>query len=167
MNIDLGMSLFYPPDPQANLCPRRWRLLFRQVFWLSDLSTSRAFPSRGLCKVSPFAQFLRQAQILILKILNVCLRLKFSPSLNLTKIEHFSQASPIKSDSGNLRCSSPITAAGPSPIYTGFPIKLLISVWTVTHPIKKKWMKVKAIFGPEKVTQNSSRLKWVKEEAVR
>jgi len=40
----------------------------------------------------------RQAQISILKILNVFLRLKFSPSLNLTKIEHFSKVSP---DRGN------------------------------------------------------------------
>ncbi len=43
-------------------------------------------------KTSPFAQFLRQAQILILKILYVFLRLKFSPSLNLNKIEGFEMA---------------------------------------------------------------------------
>jgi hypothetical protein len=36
-----------------------------------------------------------QAQILILKILNVFLWLKFSPSLNLNKIEHFSKVSII------------------------------------------------------------------------
>ena len=35
---------------------------------------------RDLCKTPLFAQFLRQTQILILKILNVFLRLKFSPS---------------------------------------------------------------------------------------
>jgi hypothetical protein len=35
------------------------------------------------------------AQILILEILNVCLRFKSSPSLNLNKIEHFSKASPV------------------------------------------------------------------------
>jgi len=40
-----------------------------------------------------FAQFLRQTQILILKIPNVFLRLKFSPSLNLNKNEHFSKVS--------------------------------------------------------------------------
>jgi len=34
-----------------------------------------------------------QAQILILKILYVFLWLKFSPSLNLNKIEHFSKVS--------------------------------------------------------------------------
>ena len=38
-----------------------------------------------------FAQFLCQAQILILKILYVFLWLKFSPSLNLNEIEHFSK----------------------------------------------------------------------------
>jgi hypothetical protein len=47
-----------------------------------------------------FAQFLRQAQILILKILNVFLRLKLSPSLNLNKNEHFSKVSVYKSGSG-------------------------------------------------------------------
>src|SRR6056297_1031176 len=35
-----------------------------------------------------FAQFLCQAQILILNILRVCLRLKFSPSLNLNKLSY-------------------------------------------------------------------------------
>ena len=48
---------------------------------------------RDLCKTPPFTQFWRQTQILILKILNVFLRLKFSPSLNLNKIEHFSKVS--------------------------------------------------------------------------
>ncbi len=38
---------------------------------------------RDLCKTPPFAQFRRQTQILILKILNVFLWLKFSSSLNL------------------------------------------------------------------------------------
>jgi hypothetical protein len=57
---------------------------------------SRARPQpfyRDLCKTPPFAQFPCQAQILILKILNVFLRLKFSPSLNLNKIDHFSKVS--------------------------------------------------------------------------
>jgi len=36
---------------------------------------------------------MRQAQILILEILNVFLWLKFSPSLNLNKNEHFSKVS--------------------------------------------------------------------------
>jgi hypothetical protein len=48
---------------------------------------------RDLCKTPLFAQFLRQPQILILKILNVFLWLKFSPSLNLNKNEHFSKVS--------------------------------------------------------------------------
>ncbi len=48
---------------------------------------------RDLCKTSSFAQFRRQAQILILEILNVLLWLRFSPSLNLNKIEHFSKVS--------------------------------------------------------------------------
>jgi hypothetical protein len=43
--------------------------------------------------MSPFAQSLRQAQILILEILNVFLWLKFSPSLTLNKIEHFETVS--------------------------------------------------------------------------
>ncbi|MCG2757391.1 MAG: outer membrane protein assembly factor BamD [Desulfobacteraceae bacterium] len=43
--------------------------------------------------MSPFVQFLRLVQILILKILNVFLRLKSSPSLNLNKIEPFSKVS--------------------------------------------------------------------------
>ncbi len=53
---------------------------------------------RNFCKTPPFAQFQRQAQILSLEILNVFLRLKFSPSLNLNKIEHFSKVSWIKND---------------------------------------------------------------------
>ncbi len=36
---------------------------------------------------------LRQTQILILKILNVFLRLKISSALNYTKIEHFAKVS--------------------------------------------------------------------------
>ncbi len=48
---------------------------------------------RDLCKTPSFAQFLCQAQILILKILNVFQWLKSSPSLNLNKIEHFSKVS--------------------------------------------------------------------------
>ena len=51
------------------------------------------FTYGDLCKTSPFAQFLRQTQILILEILNVCLWLKSSSSLNLNKIEHFSKVS--------------------------------------------------------------------------
>jgi len=58
---------------------------------LAKLYTS--FMERDLCKTPPFAQFQRQAQILSLEILNVFLQLKFSPSLNLNKIEHFSKVS--------------------------------------------------------------------------
>jgi len=49
--------------------------------------------TRAVCKTLLFAQFWCQAQILILKILNVLLWLKFSPSLNLNKNEHFSKVS--------------------------------------------------------------------------
>ncbi len=49
--------------------------------------------TRDLCKTPSFAHFLCLAQILILKILNIFLWLKFSPSLNLNKIEHFSRVS--------------------------------------------------------------------------
>jgi len=51
------------------------------------------FNTRANFKTSPFAQYLRQAQILILEILNVFLWLKFSPSLILNEIEHFETAS--------------------------------------------------------------------------
>ena len=43
--------------------------------------------------MSSFAQSMRQAQILILAILNVFLWLKFSPPLTLNKIERFEAAS--------------------------------------------------------------------------
>jgi len=46
-----------------------------------------------LCKTPPFAQFRRQTQILILKIRNVFLWLKFSPFLALNKIERFAKVS--------------------------------------------------------------------------
>ena len=48
---------------------------------------------RDSFKTPPFSQSLHQAQILILEILNVCLWLKFAPSLTLDKIEHFETAS--------------------------------------------------------------------------
>jgi hypothetical protein len=44
-------------------------------------------------KTPQFAQFLRQAQILILEILHVFLWLKFSPSLNLNKLKRFETGS--------------------------------------------------------------------------
>jgi hypothetical protein len=48
---------------------------------------------KTFAKRPPFAQFQRQTQILSLEILNVFLHLKFSPYLNLNKIEHFSKVS--------------------------------------------------------------------------
>jgi len=92
--------------------------------------------SQDLYKTSFFAQFLRQTQILILEILNVLLWLKFSPSLNLNKNEHFSKVfSQTNLEKGR------VTAAGPSPILTGFPIKLKMSVWTILrfHNEKVEW----------------------------
>ena len=44
-------------------------------------------------KTPHFGQSLRQTQILILKILNVFLRLKFSLSLTLTKLKRFETGS--------------------------------------------------------------------------
>ncbi len=44
--------------------------------------------------MSPFAQSLCRAQISILEIFHIFLRLKFSPSSTLVKIEHFSKVSP-------------------------------------------------------------------------
>ena len=46
--------------------------------------------------MSQFAQSLRQAQILILEILNVFLWLKLSPSLTLNKLKHFETDSVVK-----------------------------------------------------------------------
>ena len=53
----------------------------------------------------PFAQFRRQAQILILEILNVFLWLKFSPFLALNKIERFAKVSLCR---GNRNPKDPI-----------------------------------------------------------
>ena len=50
---------------------------------------------RDLCITPPFARLLRQAQISILEILNVFLRLKLSPSLYLAKIGRSSKVSLI------------------------------------------------------------------------
>ena len=55
-----------------------------------------------LCKTSPFARLLRQAQISILEIFNIFLRLKFSPSLYSNKIEHFSKVSFEQNANGIL-----------------------------------------------------------------
>jgi hypothetical protein len=62
-------------------------------------------PKRDLWKTSPFAQSLRQTQILILEILNVCLWLKFSSSLILDKIERF-QRSQGKRKKNLKKCRS-------------------------------------------------------------
>jgi len=50
---------------------------------------------RDLCKTALFILFLRQAQISILKIFNIFLWLKFSPSLNSNKNYPFSKVSLI------------------------------------------------------------------------
>jgi hypothetical protein len=50
---------------------------------------------RGNFKTSSFAQSLLQAQILILEIPQVFLRLKSSPLLTLDKIEHFETTSLV------------------------------------------------------------------------
>ena len=67
----------------------------------------------SLCKTSSFARFLYlcvarrqvcQTQILILKTLNVFLRLKFSLFLTLNKIEHFSKVSLVVFVVGVITC---------------------------------------------------------------
>ena len=65
---------------------------------LYHLSYSRPhhLSSRDLCKTPPFARLLRQAQISILEIFNIFLRLKFSLSLYSNKIEHFSKVSSLE-----------------------------------------------------------------------
>ena len=55
-------------------------------------------PVRPPKKISPFAQSLRQTQILILEILIVYLWLKFLSSLTLSKTEHFSKVPCILYD---------------------------------------------------------------------
>ena len=56
-------------------------------------NTAQWIMQEDLCITSPFAQFLRQAQIIILEISNIFLWLKFSPSLKLNKIEHSAKVS--------------------------------------------------------------------------
>jgi len=73
--IDLGISLFNPQDLGKTSGPRKSLPRLRQVFWLSDPSTIRAFPSSS------------------------------------------------GRNSGILRSSSLITAAGPPPTWTGFPFQ--------------------------------------------
>ena len=53
------------------------------------------------------ARFLRQAQILILEIFNIFLRLKFSPSLNLNHIPFFEIGSSIFSFDAQPKTASP------------------------------------------------------------
>jgi hypothetical protein len=60
---------------------------------MAGLPESNLCATRDLWKTSPFAQSQRQTQILILEILNVFLWLKFSFSLTLDEIEHFSKVS--------------------------------------------------------------------------
>jgi hypothetical protein len=75
-----------PPIQRVNTMARSVRVEYPGAY-------CRVINRGDLCKTPPFAQFLRQAQILILKILNVFLRLKSSPSLTLNKIRHFSKVS--------------------------------------------------------------------------
>ena len=65
-------------------------------------SLSRRAPSAGsaispgiLFEISSFIQFLRQARVIFLEILYVCLRIKRSLSLNLNRIEYLKQDSII------------------------------------------------------------------------
>jgi hypothetical protein len=65
-------------------------------------SSKKVVPKKDLWKMPPFAQSLCQAQISILEIFNIFLWLKFSPSLTLNKIEHFSKVSKIAITGGNI-----------------------------------------------------------------
>ena len=71
-----------PQSPIEILCEGGY------IAGIENLSISRRLSENGY-----FPQSLRQAQILILKILNVFLRLKSSPSLTLQKISHSRTAS--------------------------------------------------------------------------
>jgi hypothetical protein len=126
------MSLFYPQDrlkPHVlggyDVCPDRssdFPALLATFPFIREqwYAMAKRVPfSQDLYKNFLFAQFLRQTKILILEILNVLLWLKFPPSLNLNKNEHFSKVIPPTNSE-----KSRITAAGPSPNLTGFPIKL-------------------------------------------
>ena len=80
---------------QNKLCCHRQadyaRVILKPITWhISLMSTGR---TRRLSENGYFPQSLRQAQILILEILNVFLRLKSSPSLTLQKISHSRTAS--------------------------------------------------------------------------
>jgi hypothetical protein len=66
--------------------------------WYFDLVMPVKSLKRDLCITPPFARLLRQAQILILEILNVFLWLKLSPSLYLGKIGHSSKVSKRLAD---------------------------------------------------------------------
>ena len=67
------------------------RLIKTAVY--EETRTKQTLQIGGSFKMSPFAQSMRQTQILILEIINVFLWLKFSPSLTLNKIERFETAS--------------------------------------------------------------------------
>jgi len=79
------MSLFYPLI--------QWRPLSAEAL-------------RNHFKPPPFAQFQRPAQILILEIPRVFLRLKFSPSLNLNKIERIAKIPYLFLQAGLLTLGS-------------------------------------------------------------
>jgi hypothetical protein len=99
------------PEKQAAECPAREippaAVLHQAMQIAPDQAVVAAkyretFEKRPLSKsalicpisVSPMSGICQRAQIVILEILNIFLRLKFSPSLNLNKIGHFSKVSP-------------------------------------------------------------------------
>ena len=61
------------------------------IFYLTPRAYYLYTRAKIPCKTPLFAQFRCQAPISILEILKVFLWLKFSPSLDLNKIEHFSK----------------------------------------------------------------------------
>jgi hypothetical protein len=89
----------------AQVAPQYIETMFLGYRELSSGIFSKLFAmiTGDLCKTLPFAQFQRQTQILSLEILNVFLHLKFSPSLNLNKIEHFSKVSTDKGETHKIR----------------------------------------------------------------
>jgi hypothetical protein len=71
----------------------RCKVLLVSCFVVLAVISNSFADTRANFKTPPFIQFLRQAKILILRIPNVCLRLKFLPSLNLNKMDHFENGS--------------------------------------------------------------------------
>ena len=100
------------------------------------------FKKRDLCKTPLFAQLLRHAQILILEIFNIFLLLKFSPSLYLNKIEHFSKLSKTLKHIGSRFPESVLLKVNKSLVREGkklrYPKNLRIKMFrTIIDAIKK------------------------------